>query len=295
MGNRIIDMSKLPAPEVVRQVDYEVILAEMKAEFLRLCPDAAQALQYESEPLHKWLQAQAYNTMLLRQQQNEDVLAVMLAYALGSDLDNLGAIYQVERLTITPADDSTTPPTPAVMESDTAFRKRIQMAPQGFSVAGPEGAYIFHTLSADGRVLDCTATSPTPGQVVITLLSTETDGTASAELIAVVGKALNAQDVRPLTDEVLVQSAQIVHYTVKAQIYTDQGPDTDVVLDAVQKSIQAYVAEQRKVGLKVPLSGIYAALHLSGVQRVDLISPAADVAIGDYEAAHCDAIVLTKA
>lgn len=295
MTQRIIDMSKLPAPEVVKQVNYENILAEMKASFLAVCPQAAQALRYESDPLVKWLQAQAYNVMLLRQQQNEDALAVMLAYAIGSDLDQLGAIYQVERLVIEEEDATTTPPTAAVMESDEAFRKRIQMAPQGFSVAGPSGAYIFHTLSADGRVLDTTAVSPTPGVVVVTVLSTEDTGQASNELLAIIDDALNDTHVRPITDHVIVQSAQIVRYNIKATIYTDTGPDTDVVMESVQKSVQAYVSEQRKIGQKVPISGIYSALHLSGVERVELIEPIADLAMGEYEAAFCDSIALTKA
>lgn len=295
MAQRIIDMSKLPPLQLVRQVNYEDVLAEMKASFIKRCPDAALALRYESDPLVKWLEDQAYREMLLRQQQNEDALAVMLAYAKGADLDQIGAIYQVELLVIKAADKTTTPPTPAVMEGDEAFRKRIQMAPQGFSVAGPSGAYMFHTLSADGRVLDTTATSPTPGVVVITVLSTEGNGEASSELLQIVDKALNDIDVRPLTDEVRVQSAQIVPYQVKATIFTDAGPDTDVVMEAVKNSIQTYVSEQRKIGLKVPLSGIYSALHLSGVERVELLAPAADVAMGDYEAAYCDSVTLTKA
>ena len=65
------------------------------------------------------------------------------------------------------------------MESDPDFRRRIQLAPEGFSVAGPEGAYIFHALSADPGVLDACATSPSPGEVVVTVLARAGDGTAA--------------------------------------------------------------------------------------------------------------------
>lgn len=293
--DRIIDMSTLPAPQVVRQYAYEDILAALKADFLTYYPDAAQALAFESDPLNKWFERIAYQMMLLRQQQNEDAQGVMLAYATGSDLDQLGAIYQVQRLVITPADESTTPPTPAVMESNEAFRERIQMAPQGFSVAGPIGAYTFFARSADGRVKDVRPSSPEPGQVLITVLSHEGDGSASSELLDVVNAALNDEDVRPLTDEVTVQSAEIVHYEIKAVIYTDTGPDTGIVMDTVQDSAANYVDAMRKVSLSVPLSGIYAALHLSGVSRVELLAPAGDVAVGPYQAAHCDSITLTHA
>lgn len=78
----------------------------------------------------------------------------MLAYAAGNDLDNIGANFSVGRLVITPADETTLPPTPAVMESDTDYHLRIQQAFEGMSVAGSVGAYQFHGRSADGRVAD---------------------------------------------------------------------------------------------------------------------------------------------
>src|SRR3546814_9711108 len=46
---------------------------------------------------------------------------------------------------------------PAVMESDSDLRRRLVLAPEGYSVAGPEGAYIFHALSAHPDVLDASA------------------------------------------------------------------------------------------------------------------------------------------
>lgn len=292
---RIIDMSTLPAPQVVRQYAYEEILAALKTDFLIYYPDAAQALAFESDPLNKWFERIAYQMMLLRQQQNEDAQGVMLAYAAGSDLDQLGAIYQVQRLVITAADDTTTPPTPAVMEGDAALRERIQMAPQGFSVAGPIGAYMFFARSASGAVKDARPSSPEPGQVLVTVLSHEGDGSASSELLAVVNAAINDEDVRPLTDEVTVQSADIVHYEIKAVIYTDTGPDTGIVMDTVQESTASYTEAMRKVSLSVPISGIYAALHLSGVSKVELLEPTGDVTVGPYQAAYCDNITLTQA
>ncbi len=57
---------------------------------------------------------------------NEAARAVMLACAAGNDLDVIGANYNTTRLTITPADDLTLPPTPAVMVIYTDYRLRIQ-------------------------------------------------------------------------------------------------------------------------------------------------------------------------
>ncbi|MGR7970593.1 baseplate assembly protein, partial [Escherichia coli] len=161
----IIDLNQLPAPDVVEELDFESILAERKATLISLYPEdqqeaVARTLTLESEPLVKLLEENAYRELIWRQRVNEAARAVMLACAAGNDLDVIGANYNTTRLTITPADDSTIPPTPAVMESDTDYRLRIQQAFEGLSVAGSVGAYQYHGRSADGRVADISVTSP---------------------------------------------------------------------------------------------------------------------------------------
>lgn len=289
-----IDLSQLPPPDVIKPVDYEATLAEMKADILQACPQAASVLALESSTLVKFLERCAYWHMNRAQIENEDAHAVMLAYARGSDLEQLGAFYGVARLIITPEDTSTTPPTPAVMESDEALRTRIQLAPKGFSTAGPIDAYVFHSLSADGRILHVYAHSPTPGQVLVTLLSHEGNGAASDELIKIVEAALNDENTRPVTDFVRVQSAEIVNYAITANIHTLTGPDTELVMQEVQKSIDAYTQQTRGIGASIPLSGIYAALHLAGVERVELIEPTTEITLTSYQAAYCTSITLNQ-
>lgn len=180
----VIDLSQLPPPQVVETLSFEDLLEERKARLLELYPEEqretiARALELESEPIVMLLQENAYREMLLRQRINEAAQAVMVAYAIGSDLDQLGANNNTPRLTIIPEDSEAIPPVEAVMESDADFRQRIPAAFEGMSVAGPTGAYEFHALSADGKVADASATSPAPALVTVTILSREGDGTAS--------------------------------------------------------------------------------------------------------------------
>ena len=201
----VIDLSQLPAPQIVDVPDFETLFAERKAEFVALHPKDEQeavmrTLELESEPVTKLLQENAYRELLLRQRINEAAQAVMVAYAMGGDLDQLAANYNVKRLTVTPADNDAVPPVAAVMESDEALRLRVPAAFEGLSVAGPTAAYEFHARSADGRVADASATSPAPAEVVLTVLSREGDGTAEKDLLDVVGKALNSENVRPVAD-----------------------------------------------------------------------------------------------
>lgn len=238
----------------------------------------------ESDPAYKVLEVAAFREVLLRQRVNEAIKAVTLAYALDDDLDQLAARYNVQRLVLVPANPNTIPPTPAVMESDESLRRRVQLSFEGFSTAGPTGAYIFHSLGADARVLDANAESPTPGQVVVAVLSNIGDGTAPADLLAAVNATLSDDDVRPLTDQVLVKSAEILNYSVAAVLTLYPGPDSAVVVAAAQAALDAYVEKSHRLGRDVTLSGLYAALHQEGVQNVELTTPAASV-IADWDQA----------
>lgn len=288
----IVDLSQLAAPDVVEELDYETILTERKATLVSLYPEeqqdaVARTLTLESEPIVKLPQENAYREVIWRQRVNESARAVMLAYAAGHDLDNLGANYNVERLVITPADDTTLPPTPAVMESDTDYRLRIQQAFEGMSVAGSTGAYQFHGRSADGRVADISVISPQPACVTVSVLSRENNGAASGELLAVVRNALNGEDVRPVADRVTVQSAVIVDYTIEAALYLYPGPESEPVLSAAKAKLQTYINAQHRLGRDIRKSAIYAALHVEGVQRVELVAPVADIVLNETQASYC--------
>lgn len=288
-----IDLSTLPAPDVIEELDFESIFSAMLADLQ--ARDPAFSALVESDPAYKILEVAAYRELLVRQRVNDAARAVMLAYATGADLDQLGALLGVSRFEIEPAQPEAVPPVAAVMESDTEFRRRIQLSLEGFSVAGPRGAYIFHGLSADPDVADISATSPDPGEVVITVLSRLGNGTASNELLDAVEAKLNDDTIRPLTDLVTVQSASIVNFHVNAQLYVYPGPDSSVVLTKALAALDVYIASVRKIGADVTLSGIYAALHQAGVQRVNLTHPTSNIVISPTQASHCTGITVTVA
>lgn len=296
MSNTAIDLSRLAPPELLETIDFETLLAERKAALVALYPADKRAeviatLQIESEPLVLWLRENAYREMLIRQQFNDRARGLMLAYARGNALDHLGALMGVERLVIVPADLVTE--TPAVMEGDDDFRRRIQMAPEGFSVAGPAGAYRTTAMNASGTVLDAAATSPAPGTVLVTVLSREGDGTADDPLVATVAAAVNSETARPLTDNVIVQSAEIVPYQVQATLYTFPGPDPDLVMKEANARLAAYLESCHRIGREVAISGIHAALHVNGIERVNLVKPTVSVQTNNTQAPHCTAAAVT--
>lgn len=290
-----IDLSLLPAPNVVEQLDFEQILSERKATLISLYPveeqaDIAVRLLLESDPLTKLLQENAYRELILRQRINDATRAVMLAFATGADLDQIGAGLDVQRLLISPADPEATPPVPAVYEADSRFRQRIQLSLEGFTTAGSIGAYTFHSLSASALVKDVDISSTTPGTVTVTLLSTEGDGTPASVLLDLVNASLNVEDVRPLCDTVEVLAAQIETYAVEATLTFYPGPDMALVLAAAEAAVRSYVDTHHRLGHDIARSGLFAALHQPGVQNVVLTSPVADVVIDRATAAWCTAV-----
>ncbi|EAW8183321.1 baseplate assembly protein [Salmonella enterica] len=290
-----VDLSQLPQPAIIEALDFEVILAEIKQFMISKFPEevrtaVAAALELESEPLNIIAQAFAWRELLLRQRINDGAAACMLSHSVATDLDNIAGNMDTERLVITPATDTTN----AVMESDTALRMRAQAAFDGLSVAGPSGAYEYFARSASGKVADAKATSPSPAVVVLSVLSTEGDGTATPELLATVTDALSAEDRRPVGDRLTVQSAEIVNYNINAKLFFYPGPESEPIQNAAHDALQAWITLQGKIGRDVARSAIMAALHVQGVQRVELTEPATDIVISDTQAARCVTVTIAK-
>jgi phage-related baseplate assembly protein len=288
-----VDLSQLAAPDVVERLDFESILSAMIAN-LRSRDTAFDAL-VESDPAYKILEVAAYRETLLRQRVNEAAKAVMLAYAAGSDLDQIAANFNIARLVVDPGDPDAIPPVPPTLETDAELRRRVQLSPEGYTVAGSQGAYVFHALGADPEVKDAQAASPSPGNVTVYVLSRQGNGTASVDLTDAVNAALNDQTIRPMTDNVTVQSASVTDYTVDAALTVYPGPDSEVIRQSAEAAAQAYADAQHRLGYDVTLSGLYAALHRSGVQNVALTSPAADIVVDVGEAAFCTGVIVTVA
>lgn len=288
-----VDLSRLAAPEVVEAIDFEVILAAMLRDLQER--DPAFSALVESDPAYKILEVAAYRETLIRQRVNEAAQAVMLAYATGADLDQIAANYSVQRLVIDPGDPDAVPPVEPTLESDDDLRRRVQLAPEGYTVAGSQGAYVFHALSADANVKDAQAVSLTPGNVTVYVLSRDGNGTATVDLTDLVGAALNSERIRPMTDSVTVQAATVLDYALDAALTVYPGPDAEIVRASAEAAAIAHVEAQHRLGYDVTLSGLYAALHQPGVQNVAITSPSGDIVRGAGEAAFCTGVTVTVA
>lgn len=294
-----IDLSQLPAPQIVEQIDFEVILTERKAYMISLWPieeqpQIAARLEMESEPLTKLLQENAYRETIWRQRVNEASMANLLALAKGPDLDQLAGNFNVQRLVVQEAKPLAVPPVARIMESDDSLRERAQMSWEGLSTAGPRNSYIFHARGADGRVADATAESPSPAVAVVTVQSLLGDGTAPPDLIAAVKTYLSDEDRRPVGDRLTVQSAQILHYQVKAKLYLlTSGPESEPIIAAAEQRLLAYVSQRRRLAMEVSESALHSALFVEGVRKV-VLENWVDIVATKAQAPYCTGVTVTR-
>jgi phage-related baseplate assembly protein len=284
-----IQLNQLPLPDVVEPLDYETILATAESRMTQLWP--AYSATVESDPIRKGLQVLAYIVLQERQKKNDDARACFLPTARGKDLDNWAASLGVERLLISPAIPEKG--IDAVYESDDDLLYRCQLAPTGYSTAGPADAYEFLARSASGQVLDAKVTSPEPGTVVVSVMARDGDGTPSPALLETVTNYITQKARRLLTDKVIVQTVTIRPFSVAARLAFFAGPDSEVVLTTAKDSLAKYLAESRRIGRNITLSGLYAALKVPGVEDVLDLTPNATLVVSDTEAGYCTSVTIT--
>lgn len=296
-----IDLSKIPMPDVVETIEYQAILAELKADYVERNPEYG-ALALESDPVVKALEVGAYREVLLRQRVNDAARSVMLATATGNDLDVLAVDYEVARAVIDPGDPDAVPPVAPTYESDDRFRYRVQLSWARTSTAGPDDAYIYHAVNADVRIPvvnskpGVTVTSPDPVEVVVTIMSTEGNGIPDQELLDIVTAAVSTErKIRPLTDLVTVAAATKLDYAVTGTIEIYDGPDKSVVLQNSIDAVTAFTEEQRVLGELVTIDGLHKALRVEGVRKVNLTSPADSVVATEIQFPNVTAITITEA
>ncbi|WP_300481519.1 baseplate J/gp47 family protein [Shewanella sp.] len=296
----LIDLSKVPVPDIIQPLSFELRFAALKQILVGIDEGYQAVLALESDPITKLLQVFAYREMHLVAQINDATRGNILASSTGNNLIGLGSRYDLAPLVIQAGDATAVPPIPEIIEDEQSFKRRVQMAFDGLNTAGSIDGYVFFALGADGRVADANAVSPEPCDMVVTVLSIEGDGVASADLLTKVrarfglstdglSQSHTPSKVRPQGDRVTIQSAEIIRYNVEAQLQILPGPDAQVVLAAANQALAIYQKEQRRLGAAHTRSGIYRALHQPGVSNVKLISPLEDIVVLTHQAAFCNA------
>ena len=164
----------------------------------------------------------------------------------------------------------------ADIEDDAGYQARIRLAPERFSVAGPTGAYRYHALAAHQDISDVAVWCPTPGTVDVRPVMT--GGELPPEnILEMVRERLSAEDVRPLTDTVIVAAPEPVEYAVAGSWWLRKAdePLAASVTKAVEAALEEYRVWQRSApGRDINPTRLIALLERAGAKRVELASPA---------------------
>ena len=305
-------IANLPEPELIEALDFEAIFRELVTDFRSRHPGYTALL--ESDPAIKLIQVFAYRELLLRQRVNDAFKATLLAFARGGDLDNLAAFYGVERLegeddlelqarTIERIKGSSTAGGAAwyrfqTLTADPRVEDVLVSSPEAgevrIAVLSTEAEQI---TAATGQALDDFAAQYDIARVLApqeddedlrarlreAVLGQAGDGAASAQLLQTIDTKIQADDVRVITDTVEVISANIVEADVVADVYLYPDQSPAIINGMAQRLRDAFRAEGG-LGWDLATSWIISRLHIQGVQRVELQSPATTVVANETTA-----------
>ena len=163
----------------------------------------------------------------------------------------------------------------ADLQSDDSYREIIHEAPEAFSVAGPDGAYIYLAKAASSLISDVAVFSPSPGVVQVTPLL-KGGKIPEEELLQIVADALSPKDKRPLTDQVNVIAPTAVNYTVDLEYYIsgDNRDRASAIQTAVESAVDDYLLWQKqKLGRDINPSELIARIVAAGAKRVVVTAP----------------------
>lgn len=323
-GMLIPGQNQLAEPEIVLVEDFEDLLAEFKAFVVEYVAtkspgDAAKlemSLENESELITLALEAFTVRLQTQERKYNARIKQMLAWWATGSNLNARLADMGLERQLLDPGDPDAFPPIPPTYESEEAARLRYYLAPHApaagsrmqyrrevltlgdrpvVTVGAPSAGvvtvtYTFDPTSYAAQVKDGNGRRTAPGEVMVTVLGRAGDGTPSADLLAAVRAHFARDDVRPETDLVTVQAAQIVPYKIRAIAYINSGPDAGLTKASAEASLQAYGVSCHRLQGRVDPSWIDYTLHNAGAVQLEILEPLAPVVTTAFQAPYCTAV-----
>ncbi|ASS56884.1 baseplate J/gp47 family protein [Rhizobium leguminosarum] len=284
-----LDISALPPPQIIEELDTEVIISRQNAYFQArweavraanptLSLPAYDVSLLETDPPVIINEAESYRETLLRQRANEVIKAYMLPFSNGTDLDMLAAFYDVVRLT---------------GELDPRLRLRVVLAIQGRSTGGTAARYKSVAMGADVRIDDAIIYTVGRSPLIhAAIFSTDPDGVAGPELLAIADAALQAPDVKMVNDTIVVGSAvrTVVNIAADAWLLPDAGEAT---LEVAKLNLRTEWAAVQSLGRNFVVEWWKSKLMVSGMYKITPVSPLGDIVVPPAEAISIGTINLT--
>lgn len=187
------------------------------------------------------------------------------------------------------AENITTTSGGAEKEDNASYYERMRDSMESFSTAGPINGYIYWTKTVSSAVLDVAVTSPEACVVDVRVILRDRQETTPA-VLKEIEDALNASDIRPLTDIVTVSAPDTVDFSVDVTFYIAQ-PNRESAA-AIEREVRAavdnFIAWQTsKMGRDINPSYLTKMMMDAGAKRVEVRQPTfqsvTDIAVGKLQ------------
>lgn len=161
------------------------------------------------------------------------------------------------------------------IEDDDSLAERIYIAPSKYSVAGPEEAYRYWVQTFNSSITDVYIDSENPTEVLIEFIMN--DGELPSEsVIYSLQDYLYDENIRPLTDQVIVKAPDTVDYAINVKYYINKSDQAqaNTIQTAVNEAVENYIIWQRsKIGRDINPSKLTCMMEDAGAKRVEISSP----------------------
>lgn len=176
----------------------------------------------------------------------------------------------------------------AELETDESLAERVFLAPASYSVAGPEGAYVYWAKTYNTSIGSIKPVTPSPGVVDIYILMD--DGTIPQHTVVTGLQAyLSDENIRPLTDKVTVKTPTVKNFKVNLKYYINRSSSASAtqIQDEVTAAIAEYIKWQTtEIGIDINPSELTKRIVAAGAKRVELTEPVF-TAVEETEVAQC--------
>ncbi len=241
---------------------YETLLSEAKAQLIgkiqQTCDSTFTTLS-ESDPMTKFLEVAVYREFLLWQQVDDAIKGSLLATATGENLAFLANL-----VLNTPISK-----VQALASPDTVRAQILSAWQQPFNTTGTGPAYAYYAKLADSRVVDVWAHDDDVSNSTVTLVVLAANHNQDiSTIVNAVQAYLLQDDIHRIADQITVQPASILDYTIAATLKVQNNVNRSQLETVIKNKVQTYANQQYHLNASISLSKLWSAFYQQGVNQV---------------------------
>lgn len=160
-------------------------------------------------------------------------------------------------------------------ENIEVYREKLKNGPGGFSIAGPDEAYRYHTLVAYKNVVDSYITT-VPGTGIVKIYPLVIGGIPKTEEVEVIQHYFNSTpSIKPLTDKIEVIAPRAVEYNINVKYWILEGnKEVEKIKRLIEDAVLKYRDWQKdSLGRDITPDYLICEMVKAGAKRVQIISP----------------------